>query len=500
MNWNKIIYTTTILLAAVFAAVAQEPRKGVVIERFETNLTGDALNVEFDIKASGLEMQCDGQLILEFAVETSERRLVLPVVVYSGGRRYRYERRRALLSDDYTPEPYQVYPKVRKNREYELEYRLSVPYYAWMQHAAVTLREYTHDCRGEQLASHGVLLADLNPVGDSNAPLYTAAHGRSGSMASPAYLVSFLDPKAEDTKVRASMIELNIGFPVNQTDVYPSFGNNQTELGRADSLVHIITNNPLLSVSGVSIRGYASPEGRYGANVRLARGRSEGFKAYLMEKYPDNAYMRSATVTWVPEDWDGLARLVRASNLPNKGEVLSVVLDGSIAPDDKEQLLQQIGQWSSVYKPMLGEMFPKLRRIELWVDYMVQKFDNNKARELIYTHPELLSLAEMYYVVRFYEPGSPKYREVYEIAAGQYRDDVVANNNAAAALLQQGLADEALPYLNRIENDPVSYINFGTYYYLKGEREKAIDCFTKARENGSEQAEQNLELIMNYGL
>ena len=115
---------------------------------------------------------------------------------------------------------------------------------------------------------------------------------------------------------------------------------------------------------------------------------------------------------------------------------MAVVLDGSMAHDTKETVLQKIGQWSNVYKPMLDNMFPKLRRIERRVDYTVQKLDDSKARELLYTQPNLLSMEEIYRVARYYEPGSKQYRQVYEIAARQYPNDMIANNNAAAALLQ----------------------------------------------------------------
>lgn len=291
------------------------------------------------------------------------------------------------------------------------------------------------------------------------------------------------------------MIELNIGFPVNVTEVRLSFGNNPSELRRADSLVQVITNNELLMINGVNIRGYASPEGRYAANERLAKGRSEGFKQYLVRNYPTNQYIRNATTKWTPEDWKGLAKLVYQSDLPHKDEVLAVVLDESMAPDTKEQVLQKIGKWSSVYKTMLNEMFPKLRRIELRVDYTVQKINDHDARELLYTNPDLLSLEEIYRVARYYEHGSRQYREVYEIAARQYPNDVIANNNAAAALLQEGKAEEALPYLEKIKGNPMGYINYGAYYYLMEDLAKAKEYFMMAKGVGNQQAEHNLRLI-----
>ncbi len=74
------------------------------------------------------------------------------------------------------------------------------------------------------------------------------------------------------------MISLNIGFPVNVVEVRSSFENNEKELMRADSLVESLQDNELLTINGVSICGYASPEGRYTVNERLAKERSLNFK------------------------------------------------------------------------------------------------------------------------------------------------------------------------------------------------------------------------------
>lgn len=368
---------------------------------------------------------------------------------------------------------------------------MSIPYYTWMEHAAITCREYVNDCSGDYLIGSGLLVADINP-----APAYVEPEIWAPDPALYPNLVSFLDPAVEEVKSRASMLELNINFPVNVTEVRPTYMNNPRELQRADSLIYMLQNNRLLDIRGVSIKGYASPEGGYAANERLAKGRSEGFKQYLIRQYPYNQYVRNAATQWVAEDWEGLARLVRDSDLPHKEEILSVVLDHYMAPDTKEKALQKIGQWSNVYKQMLDTMFPKLRRIELRVDYTVHNLTDAQARELLYTNPELLSLEEIYRVARYYEHGSRQYREVYEIAARQYPDDVTANNNAAAALLQEGNAEAALPYLQKTVGHDSSLINFGTYYYISGDLDHAVEYFDRAKSAGIGQAGHNLRLII----
>lgn len=487
---KKTLYATLILIAVGLTANAQEARKGIAINNPAIDITGEMLTISMEVAASDLGIKCDGQTILEFAVESTDRRLVLPAIIYTGGERYHYERRRALLSDSYSMEPYEIH-KVRKNRTYTTAYRIEIPYYSWMEHASISWREYTHDCSGENLSDSGLLVADLNP-----APVYVEPEVWAPNPALFANLVGFLVPRVEDVKDRASMIELPIGFPVNVTEVRPDFGNNRYELSRADSLMTMLQGNELIDIRGVNIKGYASPEGKYSVNERLAKGRSHSFKQYLVNRYPDNAYIRNAHIEWEPEDWEGFGRLVEADNtVAQKQDVLSIVYDKSIGADAKDQMLQNIVWWSQNYKVILKEMYPKLRRIELSVNYTVKNLTDNKARELIYTDPGMLSLDEMFRVARYYEPGSKQYREVYEIAARQYPNDIVANNNAAAALLQEGNAEDALPYLEKTRGNDSSLINYGAYWYISGDLEKATEYFEKAKAAGIEQAEHNLRLI-----
>ena len=490
---KRIIYTLLFLCFCVTSNIhkanAQDVSKGISINNLKTSINEAVLDIDFTLLASGLSMKCDGQLTLEFAIESDDRRLVLPVVVYSGKQRYNFERRRETLSGEYHVEPYHIYKGVKKNKTYELDYHISIPYYTWMKHASITYCEYLHDCDGDYLNSNGLLLADLNrtefivpEVWAPNSALYPN-------------LVSFLVPEVESVKARASMIQLDINFPVNVTTVRPTYMNNPRELKKADSLILALSQNQHIDIRGVNIQGYASPDGSYSNNERLARGRSQGFKTYLASNYPSNQHIRNATTQWVPEDWDGLAILVQESNILRKDDVLSIIHNESLLPDAKDAQLKTLQPWSSIYKVILEDMYPKLRRIELRVDYTIHNLTDSEAREMLYTQPELLSLDEMFRVAQYYEAGSNQYREVYEIAAKQYPRDIIANNNAAAALLRDGNAEDALKYLEKTKGADVASINYGAYYYIMGDLDKALEYFNKAKESGIEQADHNIILV-----
>lgn len=495
---KKILYALLLLCLCVNMQ-AQETANQIVVDSVTAKVNGANLDVQFSVTASNLKINCNGERILEFALESADRRLVLPTVVYSGSLRYLYERRSELLSGERSVKPYHIYKGVKEDKTYKLLYTLSIPYQTWMGGTnTITLSQYVNDCSGLRETGQGLtysLSLKTPTVGLSQKTQTVSNEVRRPSPELFAGLVNFLVPEVEEVKARAAMIELNIGFPVNITAVRPDFGNNRSELIRADSLVSLLHNSDLLAIKDVNIKGYASPEGRYANNERLAKGRAESFKQYLITKYPANEYLSRAVVSYIPEDWEGLGKLIEESNIPAKKEILGIVYDNGLSPDTKDKVLQKIVWWSQNYGVILREMYPHLRRIELRVDYTVPALDERRAQELLYTHPEYLSLDEIYRIAHRYEPGTKEYREVYEIAAKTYPDDAIANHNAAAALLQQGEADAAFPYLKKTESRTESLINFGAYHYIKGNMKQADDYFRKAEEAGIEQATQNRKLI-----
>ncbi len=484
---RKLLYIVISALACL-PVFGQEIGRGIAVSNTRTEISDTELGVAFSLKASGLRLGSDDMVTLEFAVEDDTHRVVLPVVSYCGNRRYHYEQRRNLLSDGHTTAPRHIYKGIEAMRDYASDYHIAMPWQEWMEHAALTWREYRHDCTDKTVAGNGILIADLCPVSDgpqvwlSDAELFPS-------------LVSFLAPEVEEVKARASMIELFIDFPVNDTRVQPDFRDNRRELARADSLVNVLNANSLINIHSVGIHGYASPEGTYATNKRLADERSRSFKQYLATTYPHNRYMSSAFSSSTAEDWAGIARIIEQMEIPSKPEILAVINDASVDSDAKSRILLNIPWWNENRKYIENTLFAGLRRIELKIDYTVENLSNDRARELLYIDPNMLSLDEMYRVAKEYDPESHEYLEIYEIAAQTFPNDFVANNNAAAALLQQGFAERAYPYILKMGAREESYVNLGAYYYVMGDLGLAVEYFNKAKMAGHKQGETNLQKI-----
>lgn len=63
-----------------------------------------------------------------------------------------------------------------------------------------------------------------------------------------------------------------------------------------------------MSINNITIKGYASPEGSYANNSRLAEARTRSLVDYLKKEYPLDSSLFQ--LDYEPEDWEGLRAYV----------------------------------------------------------------------------------------------------------------------------------------------------------------------------------------------
>ena len=225
-----------------------------------------------------------------------------------------------------------------------------------------------------------------------------------------------------------------------------------------------------IHVTKISLHGYASPESPYSNNTRLAKGRTAALEAYLRKRYKLSASVFHSTFT--PEDWDNLRGFISNSDrrrtksdiwyenasiletpeaptavLNHRDELLQVI-DLNIDPDEKKLKLKEVAG-GEPYKWLLKHVYPGLRHTDYIIDYVVRHYPVKQSRKLIYTHPEALSLNEMYAVANSYEKGSDDWLDALTIAAKQYPDDETANLNAACACVEAKRLSDAKRFLKK---------------------------------------------------
>jgi tetratricopeptide (TPR) repeat protein len=141
---------------------------------------------------------------------------------------------------------------------------------------------------------------------------------------------------------------------------------------------------------------------------------------------------------------------------------------------------------------MYEELYPKLRRVVCEVNYTVKDFSLEEAKENLTIAPQLLSLNEMYIVANTYEPGSPEFLKVFEVAREEFPDDPVANLNGAAAALAKNNLREAERYLKLADPSTPAYANnMGVFLMLKGNYREAEKYLKRAEQEGIADASIN---------
>lgn len=260
----------------------------------------------------------------------------------------------------------------------------------------------------------------------------------------------FVMPAEEEVKTRWLMGHAFLDFPVNETVIHPDYRRNPEELKRICASIDSALFDPNIQVMRISLHGYASPESPYANNARLAQGRMESLRSYLSDHYAlaDTLFQTAYT----PEDWENLRAFIETTVVPDfpvrYREELLQVIDQEIDPDEKEAQLKRVGD-GVPYQWLLRQVYPGLRHTDYVIEYVVGAYPVKEGRKWIYTHPEALSLQEMYQVAQSHEEGSDDWLDAMLIAAKQYPDDETANLNAACACVRVKRLTDARYYLSK---------------------------------------------------
>ena len=496
-------YLALMLLFSALHARGQEARFILT----DAEVAGDSLYLGLKLDFSSIRL--NSRTCLHFTpilANARGGRLELPPVLLSGRRRYRFDRREWALNVNggkHRTEPYLIQLYKRHSAPRPVSYHIGVPYSVWMGDAALLLRQEVKDCCDLQLLGVDTISVRLftgqmigrqtAPVRQYVEPLITAPSVTYSVRDIELYasMLSFLEPTVEHDKKLDEKAVFYIDYPLGSDNILPDYRNNRTELQKLDSLLSPLSAGDYSSMEHIRVCGYASPDGTYIDNERLATSRAGFFASYICSTYGIPRFRLETTS--VAEDWEGLSVLLQSEQPPYAATVLSIIQNVGIFNGREKQLMDLRG--GEPYRDMLHRFFPRLRRLEVSVRWNIRTVSAGEAYRLIYTHPEWLSLSEMYGAARYYRPGTEQYREVYEIAAYRFPEDVVANINASSAVMLTGDVKSARAYLQRVESDPRSWNNLGVLALMEGNTGEAEEWFRKAVGVEPQKARRNLQRL-----
>ena len=460
-----------LLLSTVLPLSAQTLR--VTEQHIERS--GDQLLVDLTFDLSDLSLSSGQSLRYLPVIQKGDSvRPLLPLLVNGRDRQILYERTgRSLVANH-------EYAVRRKNgTTQQLDYHARVPFATWMNRSEL------------------VMITDLCGCGwaaqaNQREPLFPITLEQPA----PNPLLAYIAPQTE-VKHREKSGSAFLDFPVNRTEIHPDYRQNPLELAKIRETIESVRGDEYATITAITIKGFASPEGSYANNERLAKGRSEALADYIKSNYhlPDVHFQ----VAYEPEDWAGLERRVEQLDRPDREAMLAILRDATISdPDQRDNRLKQLNG-GTTYSYLLKEIYPALRHSDYAVAYTIRPFTLEEAKRLIYSDPKQLSREEMYQVAQSYEPGSSAFKEVFEIIVRLYPDDPISNLNAANSALLDGKVAEARRYLAKVSDCPEKRLAEGVAAWLEGNATQAAEIFTRLQDDPTvgTQAKANREQLFN---
>lgn len=154
-----------------------------------------------------------------------------------------------------------------------------------------------------------------------------------------------------------------IQFAVNSISLDRNIDNNASELDAIVAKLDSIRDGLDMHIAEIRLMGYASPEGSFSNNDRLASSRTVALREYLLQAC--NLTDSVISSRHIAEDWSGLREAVTTSELPDKADLLSVI-DSDMDADAKEAALKR---HRASWKHISAAILPQLRRTEYTIEY-----------------------------------------------------------------------------------------------------------------------------------
>ncbi len=238
-------------------------------------------------------------------------------------------------------------------------------------------------------------------------------------------------------RVKAQRQEANIKFLINQAKLRQSELKNNSVSEFVRMLKKINTDRENLNLQNVEIKAYASPEGGFAINDKLASKRQDAGESYVKGQLKQNKMDANIDANYTAEDWDGFQKLVRASNIQDKDVILRVL---SMYKDPQERE-QQIRNMSVAFRELATGVLPELRRARLILNYETIGRSDEQIQQQYAADPTRLSPDELLYAATLVD-NDREAMNIYKKTAELYDKDYRAFNNIGVLALKQG--DESL--------------------------------------------------------
>ena len=242
--------------------------------------------------------------------------------------------------------------------------------------------------------------------------------------------------------------EANIKFLINQANLRASELNTVSikDLGRI--LREINDNEETRALQNIEVSAYASPDGKFDFNEKLAEKRQNVSADYLKGELKKIQMKADVDTKFTAEDWDGFQELISKSNLQDRDVILRV-LSMYKDPEEREQ---QIRNMTEVFTDIKESILPELRRARLIVNYEIIGRSDDQILAQYNDDPSKLTVEELIYGANKLVKDDEIRNKWFDNIARLFPSDYRPLNNLAQQAIANGQTELAQTYLKQAAN------------------------------------------------
>ena len=309
-------------------------------------------------------------------------------------------------------------------------------------------------------------------------------------------LTSAQAAQAQDAfqRIISNKQEANVKFLIGQANLRKSELQNNSVQEFVRLLGEIANDQEGRRLDNIEVAAYASPDGGYDINERLAGKRQDVAADYVKQQMKKANVSADIDAKYTAEDWEGFQELVAASNIQDKDVILRV-LSMYQDPEERETQIRNI---SSAFRELADGILPQLRRSRMTINYDIVGRDDNQIKDQLNSDASQLSVEELLYAGNLYGDDLNSAENAYKKAVENYPNDARAYNNIAMIEYAKGNYNEAKNWLEkaaRVNALPETNANLGLLALLQGDTQTAENYIAKANgANGLSEVLGNLHL------
>ena len=374
---------------------------------------GKNVTVTFDLDTDNADIPSRRKEVILPYLYNGKDTLFLDAMEIYGKGRYKRERQVNAIDGD---RKWELSDNQTLKNKGTYTYVSQVPLKRWMTVAKLGLRRQLVGCacEKEMPADSNIAQAELFKVPQVQRRL-------------PSYELTTPSPNWDFGKD-----ELEIVFKVSKTEIDSSVFNNEVTFGKILSAVDKIYSYKDCRVERIEVAGYASPEGPQDFNFWLGNARANALIDYIISHRPQYGLTKDHfKIRNGEENWEGLRRMVVASDMKRKDDVLAIIDTPDISDERRKLWIERLDKgWT--WKYMLDNIYPHLRCARYLAVYYNSADDG--AQEAVESANRLV--------------GEGRYQEAYDLLISNSADPRTFNTIGVALMMQKKF-EEALPWLEK---------------------------------------------------